>query len=944
MTRLATFLVLIPVAAISPAVCAFPQSSGDIQAKDLRCEYRRDPLGIDVTQPRLSWKLHSQERGQKQTAYQILVATDRELLADNRADLWDTGKIDSNQSIQIPYAGEPPQSRTRCYWKVRVWDKDGKPSAFSDVAVWEMGLLEANDWQAQWINDGKANPKKDEDFYQDDPAPLFRKPFALPGTIKTARLYITGLGYYEAYLNGQRIGETVLDPAWTVYSKRVFYSTYDVTDLLRGGSNCLGVTLGNGWYNPLPLRMWGQRNIRKHLAVGRPRCIAQLEIELTDGTRKTIVTDESWKVTAGPLRRNSIYLGEVYDARAEVPNWNQPACDDSDWAHAAIAPEPLGALQAQPLPPIKATAVLKPVKITEPQEGVYIFDMGQNFSGWVRLALDAPRGTSITLRFGELLHANGTLNPMTSVCGQIKGTRKDAQGRKVSVGGPGAPPIAWQADTYIAKGGGPETYTPRFTFHAFRYVEVTGLPTTPSREMMTGVRLNTDVAEVGTFACSNERLNRIQTMCRWTFLSNIFAVQSDCPHRERFGYGGDLVTTCDTFMLNYDMASFYTKAVLDWHDSALPDGMLTDTAPFVGIQYCGVGWAMAHPLLLQQLHQYYGDQRLIEAQYPTAKRWFDLVAKQNPDHIIKKGLSDHEALAAAPAPEMVTPLYCESARLLARLAHLLGRERESQAYSDRAEAIRQAYAKRFLKGDGGRVPPGTQASQSFALQLQMIDKGDIGKHTGALQYLIDDIVKRNKGRLTTGIFGTRYMLEVLSRHNHAALAYDLVNHDEFPGWGYMLANGATTLWEHWALSENTFSHNHPMFGSVSQWFFNWLGGIQPDPKAVGFDRVVIRPQIVSDLKWVRCQYDSMRGPIVSNWRRDNDTLHLDVTIPANVTARVYLPTTNAAGITESGKPLSQAPGVRQIGREGNTVVVEIQSGRYTFVAQDIVVAPPAIAR
>jgi len=921
--------------AAGPLGAGFESVDGDgMRVTDLRCEYLSDPLGIDVVQPRLSWQLQSLQRGQKQTAYRILVASNESILQGNQADLWDTGKVTSAQSIHVTYAGKPLISRQQCYWKVRVWDKDGRPSTFSDVAAWEMGLLEEADWQAKWINDGKTNPSEDEDFYKEDPAPLFRKAFDLPKAVAKARLYVTGLGYYEARLNGRRVGDRVLDPAWTVYSKRVFYSTYDVTEQLQDGANCLAVTLGNGWYNPLPLRMWGHLNIRKHLAIGRPRFIAQLEVELADGSRHTIVSDEQWKVTEGPVRRNSIYLGEVYDARKEVADWDEPGCDDAGWGQATIATEPIGKLQAQPLPPIRVTKMLKPVKITEPTEGTYIFDMGQNFGGWAKLLLDVPGGTEIKLRYGELLHEDGTLNPMTSVAGQIKGTRKGPDGKPVSVGGPGAPPIAWQGDTYIAKGGGPEVYTPCFTFHAFRYVEVTGLPVAPSLEMVTGLRLNTDVTGVGKFTCSNELFNRIQTMCRWTFLSNIFAVQSDCPHRERFGYGGDLVTTCDTFMLNFDMARFYAKATVDWHDSALPDGMLTDTAPFVGIQYCGVGWAMAHPLLQQQLYRYYGDKRLIEEQYATSKRWFDLVVEKYPDDIVKDGLSDHEALVGAAAPAMVTPLYCESARMLSHLAGLLGKDDEAQAYADKAEAIRQAYYEKFIKGKAGQVGPGTQASQSFALQLKMFGQDAPEGPDAALDYLIDDIVDRNKGHLTTGIFGTRYMLEVLSRSGHASVAYDLANNRDFPSWGHMLENGATTLWEHWAFSDNTYSHNHPMFGSVSQWFFNWLGGIQPAPEAVGFDRIVIRPQIVGDLEWVRCRYDSIRGPVVSNWRRDKKKLYLEVTIPANATATVVLPNCDAAAITESGRSVFDASDVRLCGRAGDDMVVEVQSGRYSFVVLD----------
>ena len=915
-------IVLAQMIVAASVAGALAQSGNEMRIVDLRCEYLVNPLGIDLPQPRLSWRLQATTRGQKQTAYQILVATDEARLVEGRADLWDTHKVASDQSIHVVYGGKPLTSRTRCFWKVRIWDKDGKAGPFSETAQWEMGLLNGADWRARWINDGKAAPKNDEDFYKEDPAPLFRKTFDLPQAARRARLYITGLGYYEAHLNGRPVGDHVLDPAWTVYSQRVFYSTCDVTGLLRDGANCLAVTLGNGWYNPLPLRMWGHLNLREHLILGRPRFIAQLEVELADGSQTTMLSDESWRVAPGPLLRNNIYLGEVYDARREIPDWDQPSCEDSSWAHAAIATEPIGRLQAQPLPPIRATTLLKPVKITEPARGTFLFDMGQNFAGWARLTLDVPAGTPITLRYGELLHEDGTLDPMTSVCGQIKGMRDGAP-----VGGPGAPEIAWQSDTYIAKGNGPETYTPRFTFHAFRYVEMTGFPGTPTVDMMQGLRLNTDVTDAGAFTCSNERLNRIQTMCRWTFLSNIFSVQSDCPHRERFGYGGDLVTTSDAFMLNFDMSRFYAKAAQDWHDSALADGMLTDTAPFVGIQYCGVAWAMAHPLLLQQLYRYYGDRRIVEQQYPTSKRWFDLVASRTPGHIIQEGLSDHEALSPAPAPEMVTPLYCESARLLARLAHILGRHKEARVYADQAEAIAGAYRAKFPTEDSGRIPPGTQASQSFALQLNMLDSQ---KREPALQYLLDEI-KRNHGHLTTGIFGTRYLLEVLSRNGCAPAAYDIVNRRDFPGWGFMLENDATTLWEHWEFSDNTYSHNHPMFGSVSQWFFNWLGGIQPDPEAMGFDRIVIRPQTVGDLRWVRCQYNSIRGPIVSNWRLDGRTLHLDVTIPPNATATVYWPATEAADIAESGRVLAQAPGVHLLGHEGESLILEIQSGSYAFV-------------
>jgi len=918
-------LPLLVIILLAPGSCS-GRPSGGLSAVGLRCEYRQNPLGIDTDRPRLSWQLESTGRDQRQSAYRLLVASSRDLLRGDIGDLWDTGQQYSNLTVNIAYAGLPLSSGQRCFWKLMVWDEAGEPSPWSGPAWWETALLEREDWSGAWIGDGRPDPEREEDFYQDDPAPLFRKGFQVDRPVRRARLSITGLGYYEARLNGQRIGDNVLDPGWTDYRDRVFFSTYDVTGLLREGENALGAELGNGWYNPLPLRMWGRRNLREALPTGRPRLLAQLDIEFEDGTTRAIVSDDSWRTHPGPIVRNNIFLGEVYDARLEIDGWCEPEFDDSGWERAAVVPEPEGRLDAQPQPPITITRTLKPVAITEPSPGIYIFDFGQNFAGWVRLRLKGEAGTTVTMRFGELLHTDGTLNPMTSVAGQIKGTDWNS----ISIGGPGAPDIAWQEDTYIARGRGVESYTPRFSFHAFRYVEVTGYPGHPGRADLTGLRLNSRVEEAGSFTCSNELLNEIQEMVRWTFLSNIFSVQSDCPHRERFGYGGDLVVTSDAFMMNFDMANFYAKVVRDWHDAALPDGMLTDTAPFVGIQYCGVAWAMAHPHLLENLYRYYGDRRLLEEQYATSSRWLDLVTAQYPGHIVTTGLSDHEGLEPAPAPAMVTPLYHESARLLSRLAGLLDRDDDQQRYAALADAIRRAWQEEFLDAGTGLVGPGTQASQASALFLDLLPEPD---QAAVLARLVDMIRNEHQGHLTTGIYGTRYLLDVLSRAGNEDLAFEVATRDSFPGWGYMLANGATTLWEHWALSENTFSHNHPMFGSISGWFFNWLGGIQPHPEAEAFDRIIIRPRPASDLTHARTHYHSLRGPIECRWQRRGERFRMEVTVPPNTEATVYVPARSADEVREGGKPARDAEGVTFLTSEGGSAVYRVGSGRYSFVSR-----------
>lgn len=897
-----------------------------LTASDLRCEYRVDPLGIDAVHPRLSWTLRGSgdTRGRRQRAYRILVASSAKLLERNKGDLWNSGKVLSEAQNDVAYAGGSLKSGQTCYWKVQVWE-GRSVGAWSKPGRWEMGLLHPKDWVGQWLNDGKGAPRAQAEFYADDPAPMFRKEFVVRGPIIRARLSIAGLGYYEATLNSARVGNHVLDPGWTRFEKRVSYSVYDVTGQLQQGKNCLGVLLGNGWYNPLPLKLFGSFNLRKHLAIGRPRVIAQLRIECKDRSVETVATDQTWKVGESAIRRNNIYLGEVVDARTEQQGWDTPGFDDSRWQAPGIVQEKLGLLSAPSQPPIRVTARWQAVNVHEVKPGVYVYDMGVNFAGWLKLNLNLPAGTAIHLRYGELLYPDGALNPMTSVAGQIKGFR---QGSKESIGGPGAPEIAWQSDTYIARGGG-ETYTPRFTFHGFRYVEISGPVAPLPLGSVTALRLNSDVEEVGSFECSNPMLNEIQAMCRRTFLSNLFSVQSDCPHRERLGYGGDIVATSEAFMANFDMAGFYEKTVRDWSDSALEGGMFTDTAPFIGIQYCGVIWAMAHPLLMNQLHRYYGDRRIGEAEYSSAKRWLSLVEKQYPGGIVTEGLSDHEGLAPAPSPEMVTPMYFQSAKLLAALAGRLSLREDESHFRQLAERIRNAYVAKFVDGTTGKVGPGTQASQSTALYTGIVPESARPK---VFAFLVHDLESRGN-HLSTGILGTKFMLDVLSREGRADLAYTIVTQPDFPGWGWMLKNGATTLWEHWEFSDNTFSHNHPMFGSVSQWLMAWLGGIQPDANTVGFDRIVISPKTPAGLDWVKSSYRSIRGKIVSNWSRQGKKVKFEIEIPINTRARVSLQARSLDAVREGGRPLSKFGGVLSVDLRGATVELTVGSGRYTFTVE-----------
>ena len=893
---------------------------------ELRCEFASAPLGIDDPAPRLSWKLRAAAppaRNLPQRAYPVVVASAPVLLDQDLGDLWDSGKVVSDKTLHVVYQGVALESGQRVSWKVRVWDQDGVESQYSAHSWWEMGLLSPG-WRALWIEDSKDLSTERATPYADHPAPMFRTEFELAKPMRRARAYVSGLGYYEMYLNGERVGNPALDPGWTSYDKRVFYATHDATNLLRPGKNAVGLIAGNGWYNPLPLSMWGHILPGEHLQTGKPRVLLQLVIDYKDGSSQTVVSDESWRVSDSPILRNNIYLGETYDARLELPGWAAAGFDDTAWRSAVAAGKQLGPLHAQPIPPMNRVATITPIARTKIADNRYIFDLGQNFAGRVRLRVTGDAGTRIVMRYGELLYPDGALNPMTAVCGQIK--NKDVPE------GSEAPSTAWQQDSYTLRGGTREYYEPHFTWHGFRYVEVTGYPGEPPLDALTGIQISSDVESVGAFTCSNEMFTQLQEVVRWTLRSNLSSVQTDCPHREKFGYGGDIVASSEMAMMNFDMASFYAKAARDFADAQRPNGGFTETAPFVGIADGGVGgesgppgWGIAHPLLLRQLMQYYGDRRVVEEQYDNAKRWVELLRQFAVDGILDYGISDHESLDEKPRALTGTVFYYQSAALLTELAAILGRTDDAQTYAGLANDIRIAFNAHFLK-ENGIYDTGTQACQAAVLyhKLSAVDEQPLvlGRLTGA----IEDAQRH----VRTGIFGTKWMLMSLHDNGRSDLAYAIVNQRDFPGWGHMLENGATTLWEHWEFSDNTYSHNHPMFGSVSEWFFKGLAGIAPAPDAVAFNQVTLAPAFVEDLEWVDATYESIRGPIASQWERTHGAIEWIVDLPPNTQAHVLLPAPPSS-ISESGNPLADTEGIHNIHEQNATTTLRLTSGQYSFV-------------
>jgi len=748
---------------------------------------------------------------------------------------------------------------------------------------------------AQWVMDGSMLPVSDSLFYLDNPAPLFRKEFKAYKDIESAKLYIAAAGYYKASINGEPVGKNVLDPAWTDYSKRIYYSEYDVSLLLQADDNCLGVSLGNGFYNPLPLRKWGRRNLRNDLTVGKPTFLAKLVINYKDGTKKEVVSDTSWKYALGPIIKNDVYIGVVYDARKEIKGWNTPGFDDNLWNNAIQGEGPGGELQKTFFPPVQVTEVITPVDISMPEPDVYVVDMGVNFTGSHKIRLSGNPGDTITFRFGERIYDDGKLNPMTTVIGQIK---------RKGVGGPGAPDIAWQTDSYIVGENGDAWFSPEFKYHTYRYMEIKGLDTKPPISDIKGLFMHSNVEKNGNFSCSSDLLNSIQDITERTFRANLVSVQSDCPAREKFGYGGDLNATRESFIYNYDMQAFYRKTIYDWLD-AMNDSGFVDTAPYTGIKYCGISWESAYLTTQYYLYLYYNDTDIIRELYQRNKKWMEKVARLHPEGMVEKGLSDHESLEPVPVQLTGTCHYYQCAQIMEIFAKVMGDSESQQSYKKLAEDLQN-----LVKAEFWDKPVITKINRqtlfSTLLYHGIVPENEISAAKDSLLLAVNN---GPSGHFNTGIFGTKYALETLSENISVKAAFDIVNSTDYPGWGFMVDNGATTVWETWKESDNTFSNCHPMFGTVTEWYYRWLGGIRPLPEKPGFKEFILAPSIPEGLEFINCAYQSPYGKIVSNWKKEeNGTCHFEMEIPGESFANVSLELdqTQEISIEKNGKTLKSA--------------------------------------
>ncbi|MEO5682310.1 MAG: family 78 glycoside hydrolase catalytic domain [Chitinophagaceae bacterium] len=900
---------------IATIFCAGLYAASPLQPTALTCEYIENPLGIDIKLPRLSWTFTSTERNQLQSAYEVIVSISAQDITKGTGSAWASGKVASAENIQIVYAGKPLQSFTRYYWRVKVYNQKGEASGWSGINWFETAMLETNEWKAQWINDGTKNPEKDEDYYKPDRMPLLRKSFTTGKKVQSARLYISGVGYYEAYLNEKKIGDNILDPGFTTYRKQVLYVVHDITALLRKGNNTAGIMLGSGWWNPLPFKFFGRWDLRNYQQTGRPCAKAEIHLRYTDGSQEVIATDESWQSAPGPITQNNVYIGEHYDARLEQKNWTSINEDKSAWKNAVVVPGPDGLLTAQMLPPIKVTRTVTPIEIIAFRPGIFIADMGQNFGGVANIKVKGPAGTTITLRYGETLFKDGSLNVMTTAATQIK-----KGGIKA---GPGAPETMWQEDRYTLKGEAVETWHPRFTFHGFRYVEISGWPGTPTVNDIEGLRMNSAVLQNGSFACSDTMFNKLHDVTQWTFLSNIFSVQSDCPGREKMGYGADIAVTANTYMYNYNMANFYTKTVRDYANEQQPDGGITEIAPYTGIADRGyggesgpLGWQLAFPYVQKQMYEMYADKRIIENNYEGLKKQLVFLESKAKDNIFYWDISDHEALDPKPEALTATAFYYQHAIMGSEFAGILGRQQDSVQYAKLAQKIKSAIVAKFLLPGTGRFDNGTQSAQLFALWYGLSPEKE-----NTLKVLVQEF-ERHNWHVSTGIFSTKMLFDVLRENNMNEEAFRVARQEDYPGWINMLNNGATTLWEAWHDPGTVYSANHPMFGSIDEWFYRSLLGI--NAAAPGFKKIIIKPQPAGSISWAKGSYRSVMGSIHSAWKKEDNTFSLQVSIPANTGAEVFIPVKAKGVITEAGNP------VTVIRYEKGYAVVQVGSGEYIF--------------
>jgi hypothetical protein len=872
----------------------------------LRCDYAVNPLGVDSPNPRLFWTVEDKERGQKQTAWQILVASSPARLKQDQGDLWDSGKVASDETIQIPYAGQPLKSSQEVFWKVRAWDLNGKVSAWSQPARWTMGVLNPADWQAKWITFPTTNFE----------TLLLRRDFTVKPGLKSALIHVCGLGQYELTLNGKKAGDDYLSPGWAKYDKTCLYDTRDITPLLRPGKNAAGLFLGNGMYHV----HGGPRFTKFKGTFGPLKAIAQIRLEYSDGSVEIIGTDDHWRAMPGPITFSHIYGGEDFDARLVQTDWDKPGFNESKWEPALVADGPGGGLKGLSCaaPPIREFQIHQPVATHTLTNGDMVFDLGQNAAHVLQIQVSGPPGSSVRLMPAELTNEDGSITQSSMGVGRR---------------GP-----VWCEFTKAT--AGTETWSPKFFYVGCRYVQAHCIPAQTNGELpriksLAGKVIHADSAPAGEFECSNALFNRTRMLVRWAQQNNMVSIMTDCPHRERLGWLEQDHLNGPALRYEWDLAQLFTKTQNDIADSQLPDGLVPTTAPeytvFKGDFRDSLEWGAAAIIIPWQQYEFDGDLDLLRKHYDVMEKYVAYLGTTATNNIVDHGLGDWYDLGPkAPGVAQLTPValaatafYFYDAWILSQIAGLLDKTNDAARLESQAEQIYAAFNREFFNPTNCSYATGSQAANAIPLVMGLVDATH---RAGVLDAIVRD-VRAHTNSLTAGDVGYRYLLRALADGGRSDVIFDLNNQSDKPGYGMQLKKGKTSLTEAW---NGGASQDHFMLGQIQEWFYHDLAGIGCDPAGPGFKKIIINPQPVGDVTWAKASYDSIRGKIVSGWKRDGDKFTLNVTIPANTTAMVFMPAKTAESVTEGGKPASQSPGVKFMRMENSRAVFAIASGKYEF--------------
>jgi alpha-L-rhamnosidase len=888
---LATFLLI---------MVACQEADSPAGVGELKTEFQENPLGIDRAQPLLQWKIRDDRRGARQTAYQVIVSSTERNAGRNEGDVWDSGKVESDQSVHVAYDGPAMETGKTYFWRVRAWDMDGEATSWSYTASWEMGLLNESDWQAEWIARSAENPGRSANM---------RKEFSLEKKkISKARVYVTGLGNYVLFLNGQRVGQDLLTPGWTHYPVRLEYQVYDVQDLLQRGANAAGAVLGNMWWSGGLGWSGGQK-----YSEGPLKFLMQLQVEYEDGSKQIVVSDESWKWFDSPIWADHIYDGEKYDANLEQPGWDKPGFDDSAW----LPVEPAGyegMLKGPNAPAMRHHEDLNPVALNEPIPGEYVYDFGQNMVGWAQIRINAPKGDTIVFRYAELLHDDGTV------------AQENLRSAKVI--------------DKVVSAGEELVWEPKFTYHGFRYIQVSGLKEKPGIDDIVGKVIYTDQPMVGHFESSNDLINNINKNVVWAQKGNFYPAPTDCPQRdERLGWMGDAQIFAPTANFNMHLDRYWSKWMFDITDGQDEEGWVYDVNPPIVVGGPSKpGWGDAVVIIPWLNYRYYGNKRTIEDSYEGMKAWVEYMrGKSNNDIYFWQekdwyGYGDWIAVEPSPGKPIGSAYYFYSVKLLAEMAEVIGEMDDANAYNELAQKIAAAFHNEYWEKDKLNYPGATQTANLLPLAFGLTPPE---LQDQVVKNLVDNVMEKNV-HPTTGFLGTGYILPMLSKHNHHHLAYEMMNKTDYPSWGYMVKQGATTIWELWNSDtekpEGMNSRNHFALGCVGEWIWNTLAGINISDEYPGFKQVIIKPQPAGDLKWAKAEYETNYGLLVVDWQLDDGKFTLNLIVPANTTAVVELPDEfKGAVVKEGGKEIGtqEIEGISKTA-SGNILAA---AGKYAFTSE-----------